>query len=196
MVFSKRERVIFVLTATAVAVLVLDQYALTPLLTARQSAKMLKAKLTGELEATDSLLHQRRVFGRKWQEMLAGGMKARREETESQVMHAVRNFSQDTGMKITSLLTPQERSTANTALPEVCVHAAGTGPMRAVSGFIRHLETAKFPLKIFSLQISSRKEGTNNLQVQVEFSTLYAPDAGQTPAKTHAVTAAMGGRKK
>lgn len=196
MVFSKRERIVFILTAVAIAVLVLDQYALTPLLTARQSAKIHKAKLTGELEATDGLLHQRRVLGRKWQEMLAGGMKAQREETESQVMHAVRNFSQEAGLKLSSLLTPQVRSTDNTVLPEVCVHAGGTGSMRAVSGFIRRLETAKFPLKILSLQINSRKEGTNDLQVQVEFSTLYAPDDSRAPAKTGTVTAAMGGGKK
>ena len=174
----------------------LDRYALTPLLTARESAKILKVKLTGDLEATDGLLQQRRVLGRKWREMLAGGMKARREETESQVMHAVRDFSREAGLKLSSLLTPQQRSTGNTVLPEVCVHAAGTGPMRAVSGFVRRLETASFPLKILSLQINSRKEGTDNLQVQVEFSTLYAPGGSQTRAPAPAVTAAMGSEKR
>jgi len=196
MVFSKRERIIFILTAAAIVLLVLDQYALTPLLAARESAKILKVKLTGELEATAGLFRQRRVLDRKWREMLAGGMKARREETESQVMHAVRDFSREAGLKLSSLLTPRGRSTGNTVLPEVRVHAAGTGTMRAVSGFIRRLETASFPLKMLSLQISSRKEGTDNLQVQVEFSTLYAPESSQAPAETAAVTAAMGGEKK
>jgi len=103
MVFSKRERLVFILTAAAIAALVLDRYALTPLLTARESAKILKVKLTGDLEATDGLLQQRRVLGRKWREMLAGGMKARREETESQGMHAVRDFSREAGLKLSSL---------------------------------------------------------------------------------------------
>lgn len=196
MVFSKRERIVFILTAAAIAALVLDRYALTPLLAARESATILKTRLTSELQATDAMLHQRKILGRKWREMLAGGMKARREETESQAMHAVRNFSQESGLKLSSLLTPQNRSADKTVLSEVSVHAAGTGSMRAVSGFIRRLETAKFPLKILSLQITSRKEGTDDLQVKVEFSTLYDPDAEQTPTPPTNVTAAMGGQDK
>ena len=196
MVFSKRERIVFILTAAAITVLVLDRYALTPLLAARESATILKTKLTSELQATDAMLHQRKILGRKWREMLAGGMKARREETESQAMHAVRNFSQEAGLILSSLLTPQNRSTDDTVLSEVNVHATGTGSMRAVSGFVRQLETAKFPLKILSLQITSRKEGTDDLQVKVEFSTLYDPDARQTPTPPTNVTAAMGGQDK
>ncbi len=196
MVFSKREQIVFILTAVAITVLVLDRYALTPLLAARESAAILRTKLTGELETTDALLRQRKVLGRKWREMLVGGMKARREETESQAMHAVRNFSHEAGLKLESLLTPQNRSTDNTALSEVYVHAAGTGSMRAVSGFIRRLETAKFPLKILSLQISSRKEGTDDLQVKVEFSTLYDADAARISTPQAKVTAAMGGQDK
>jgi len=196
MVFSKRERIVFILTAVAIAVLVLDRYALTPLLAARESAAILKTKLTSELQATNAMLHQRKVLGRKWREMLDSGMKARREETESQAMHAVRNFSQEAGLQLSSLLTPQNRSTDDTVLSEVNVHATGTGPMRAVSGFLQRLETAKFPLKILSLQITSRKEGTDDLQVKVEFSTLYDPDAEKMPTPPANVPATMGGQDK
>jgi len=98
-------------------------------------------------------------------------------------------------MKVSSVVR-QERSTSNTLLPEMCFHASGEGNLKAVAGFIWRLETAKFPLRIQSLQIGSQKPGADDLTVQVDFSTLYAPGGSQTPQAGSVRTASTGGEKK
>jgi hypothetical protein len=53
------------------------------------------------------------------------------------------------------------------------VLTAGTGNMRAVARFLYLAETTTLPLRIRELQIGSRKEGTDDLSVQLKLSTLY-----------------------
>jgi hypothetical protein len=127
--------------------------------------------------------------------MVASGMKGQPQETESQILHAVDGWSKEAAMKVSSVVR-QERSTGNTLLPEMCFHASGEGNLKAVAGFIWRLETAKFPLRIQSFQISSQKPGADDLTVQVDFSTLYAPGNSQTPPAGSVRTASTGGEKK
>ncbi len=197
MVFSKRERIVSVLAGAALAILLLDLYVLAPLWDARNEAKDRKAKLASEVFTADLLLDKSREMGKKWREMVAGGMKDQPQETESQILHAVDAWSKEAAMKVSSVVR-QERSTGNTLLPEMCFHASGEGNLNAVAGFIWRLETAKFPLRIQSLQINSQKPGTTDLtvQVQVDFSTLYAPGPSQAQQAGNVRTASTGGQEK
>jgi len=195
MVFSKRERIVFVLTGAALAVLLLDYYVLEPLWDARNETKQRRAKLDDEMRNANLLLQKSREMSGKWREMVASGMKGQPQETESQILHAVDGWSKEVAMKVSSVVR-QERSTGNTLLPEMCFHASGEGNLKAVAGFIWRLETAKFPLRIQSFQISSQKPGADDLTVQVDFSTLYAPGGSQTPQAGSVRTASTGGEKK
>jgi hypothetical protein len=195
MVFSKRERIVFVLAGAAVAILLLNYYILVPLWDARDEAKQRRAGLAGEVFNANLLLDKSREMSIKWQEMVASGMKGQPEETEIQVQRAVDIWSKEAAMKVSSVVR-QERSTGNTLLPEMCFHASGEGNLQAVAGFIWRLETAKFPLRIQSFQISSQKPGADDLTVQVDFSTLYAPGNSQTPPAGSVRTASTGGEKK
>ena len=62
------------------------------------------------------------------------------------------------------------------------VQAAGTGSMNAVSRFLWRVETAGIPLRVKEMQLGSRKEGADDLTVQLRLSTIYAP--GARPAAT------------
>ncbi len=195
MVFSKRERVVFVLTGAALAILLLDYYVLVPLWDARNYAKQRRTQLDKEMFNTTLLLQKSRQMSAKWQEMVASGMKNQREEADFQVLSAVDGWSKAAAMKVSAVIR-QDRSTGDSQLPERYFHAAGGGNMKAVAGFIWRLETAKFPLRIQSLQINSAKPGIDNLTVQIDFSTLYAPGGSQTPPAGNVRTASAGGEKK
>lgn len=98
-------------------------------------------------------------------------------------------------MRVSSVVR-QERSTGNNLVPEMCFHAAGEGNMLAVAKFIWLMETAKFPLRIQSLEIKSPKPGIDALTVLVDFSTLYTPGPDQTPQAGNVRTASAGGKKE
>jgi hypothetical protein len=86
-------------------------------------------------------------------------------------MHAVQNWSQEAGLKITSL--KPERLPDKRSLAEISFQATGTGNMNAVSRFLWRIETAKVPIRVKELQVGSRKEGADDLTLQLRFSTLY-----------------------
>jgi len=195
MAFSKRERVIFVAAGASLAAMLLYMYAFEPLWDARNATKQRRAALAKEVFNASFLLDKSREMGGKWAKMVASGMKGQPEETESQVLHAVDVWSKEAAMGQYSVVR-QERSTGNTLLPEMSFHASGDGSLKAVAGFIWRLETAKFPLRIQSLQINSQKPGADDLMVQVDFSTLYAPGGHQTPPSGSVRTASIGGEKK
>lgn len=195
MVFNKRERIVFVLAGAALALVLLVSYVLVPLWDARNEAKARKAKLADEVSTANLLLQTSLQMEAKWREMVINGMKNQREEADFQVLSAVDGWSKAEVMKLSALIR-QDRSASDSALPERYFHAAGEGNMKAVAGFIWRLETAKFPLRIQSLQIGSAKPGVDSLTVQIDFSTLYSPGGGQLPPAGGVKTASAGGQDK
>ena len=175
MVFSKRERLIIALTALVLCVLVLDRYAMIPLLNRRSAVEVRKARLIGEMERAGSLLRRRRQIGERWRRMLAGGMKGEAGEAESQILHAVRDWSAEAGLDLSSLRP--ERSSEESSLPEIEFHAAGVGTMAAISRFLWRMETAGMPVKLKMLRVGSRKEGMDDLSLQLRISTVYLPSS-------------------
>ena len=57
-------------------------------------------------------------------------------------------------------------------LQEITFLAAGTGPMSAVAGFLWRLESSPLPVRVADLQLGTRKEGADDLSLQVRISAL------------------------
>lgn len=173
MVFSKRERMIVAATVVALCVLVLDLYVLTPFLDQRAAVRADRTQLLAKLGQAETLLKRRRLLDGRWRGMLAGGMTHDAADAESQLLRAIRDWSDEAGMELTSLRP--ERSAGVSALPEIIVHAAGSGTMAAFTRLLRRIETARIPVKVKTLQLGGRKEGMDDLSVHLKVSTLYAP---------------------
>jgi len=171
MILTKRERLIMVLTLAAVSILVLDRYVLIPLLDGRSSLQARKARLQGDMERANSLLVRRQKVDQRWRQMLTGSLKPDPGEAESQILHALRDWSEETGLNLTALRP--ERSTEKTNLREITFHISGSGSMSSISRFMWYLETAEIPIKVKVLRLGSRKEGIDDLSLQLRFSTLY-----------------------
>ncbi len=174
MVFSRRERIIIAVTIAAVCLLALDWYVLTPVWDRQQAVRAERDRLILAKLAQDRLLKVEAPPARaKWGDMLRGGLRRDPAEAESQVLRSIRDWSADTGVRISSLRP--ERSTEKTELPEITVHVAGTGSMMAVSRLLWRIQTARIPIKTKMLQLGSRKDGTDDLSLHLRVSTLYLP---------------------
>jgi len=171
MILSKRERLIMVLTLAAVSILVLDHYVLTPLLDGRSSLQARKARLQGDMERANRLLTRRRQIDQRWNQMLTSSLKRDPGEAESQILHALGNWSEQTALNLSAI--KPERSTEKTDVREITFHISGSGSMNSISRFVWCLETAEIPIKVKVLSLGSRKEGTDDLSLQLRFSTLY-----------------------
>jgi Tfp pilus assembly protein PilO len=186
MILSRRERLIIVVAATALAAAGLYYYVLTPLLDYRDALETQKQKALAELQRDTALLNHKREADPKWREMIAAGLKRDPAEAESQILHAVQDWSKETGLRLTSL--KPERLPDKKSLQEISFQAVGTGSMNAVSRFLWRIETAKVPLRVKELQLGARKEGTDDLTLQLRLSTLYLP--AQRPASSGTETPA------
>jgi len=188
MFLSKRERFIIAATVIVVALLVLDRYVVSPLLECCDRAAALKESKLADIQRGQDLLARNREIGPKWREMIAGGLKRDPAEAESQILHAVGDWARDAGLKMSSV--KPERMPDKRSLQEISFQAAGTGPMNAVARFLWRLETSKVPIRIKELQLGSRKEGTDDLTLQLRLSTLYqapeppAPSPADAPAES------------
>ena len=191
MILSKRERFIIAATLIVVAAAVLYLYVLTPLNDSRKALEGRKEGLLNDLEQARTLLARKREIEPKWKQMTATGLKRDPTEAESLILHAVQDWAREAGLKLASL--KPERLLEKKSLQEIAFKATGTGSMNAVTKFLWQLETAKVPVRVKELQLGTRKEGTDDLTLQLRLSTLY--QAVQPPATSEvaAATATTGG---
>ena len=182
MVFSKREKIIITATIAALCLLALDAYVLTPAMDERQALTARRTRLLAKMAQAQSLLERRRVLNHKWRTMLADGLKDAPAEAESQLLHSLGDWCSDARVRLSSLRP--ERSAEKSELPEVTVHAAGTGSMASISRLLWRIEKARIPAKIKMLQLGSRKDGTDDLSLHVKVSTLYSPSPTGRAART------------
>ena len=120
-----------------------------------------------------SLFKREKAAQLRWKEMLAGGLKQDAAETENALQHAVREWSQDANLAL-STVRP-ERVVQKGRAPEVAIHLVGAGPMSAVARFLWRLQTAPLPVKVVEMHLSARREGTDDLSLQLRLSALYLP---------------------
>jgi Tfp pilus assembly protein PilO len=187
MALSKRERLIAIVAGAVLALLVLDHYVLTPLLTAGAKLSDERVQAVAELNKATTLFQREHTLAAKWSEMLEGGLKSDPGDAEAQLLHALQGWADQAGLEITS--RKPERATEGKDVREITVQTAGTGSMAAISQFLYAIQTSKLPVRVRDLQLGTRREGTDDLSIVARISTLYvvkskAPAKTQAPART------------
>lgn len=180
---SRRERLIVIAAVVVLSVLVVDRYVLTPFQDRWQEVSARKEKLSQDLANASSLFDREKRLQRKWQEMRSASLKKDPAAAESQVLHAMREWSQENGLVLSSLKPEHSRQQGD--LQEIGFRLTGTGSMQAAVGFLWELETSNVPLQVKEMQLSTAREGGRQMSLQLRISTIYvAPEQGDeaTPA--------------
>ena len=174
MVLSKRERYIALVTFMALAILLVDRLALGPILERKAEIDAEMQRVLGDLEHARVLFARKKQLLPRWEEMLEAGLRLGPAGAESQALHAVRNWSQEARLSLASLRP--ERVVEHDDMEEITFQASGTGGMGAVVEFLWQVENSAIPVRITELQLGTRKEGTDDLSLQVRISTLCRSD--------------------
>ena len=192
MVLSKRERTIVLATLIAVAILVLDHFALSPILVQLDQLRADEKDYTDKLAHANALFLHRKATEARWNQMVADGLKSEAADTEDALDHAVYEWAQASNLTLKSC-TP-ERMTVKDR-PAVVLYVVGAGRMSAVAQFLWRAQTSKLPLKPEDMEISARREGTDDLTLTLHLSGLYFP-AGWKATPTGGPAPAAGGTHK
>lgn len=178
MVLSKRERYIVFITIIIITILVVDRYALSPFLDIRAQDRVLKQQLLGEMEQAAILFQRRELMERKWQNIMAKGLQGDVSQTESSVLHAVRDWSRKGGVTLSSVKPDQVNGDGN--LHEINFLVAGTGSMSSIGRFIWYAETTSLAVRVKDIQVGSRREDGEEMSLQLRFSAIYfTPENGE-----------------
>jgi hypothetical protein len=197
LVLSKRERLIAFTTLGAIGLLALDRFLVEPLLAANTD---LSTQIDGSrqrLEDADKKLKLRRNRARIWAQMQNEGLRRKDiAEAESQMMNNIRDWAQESGMNLVSV-KPERTETVSIkpdtddpnekekkSFTKSTLRVNGTGGMAQISRFLWHVESAQMPTCIVDLQISTRKEATDDLSLQMGVSTVcLIPDTEKDAAE-------------
>jgi len=190
MTLSRRERYIVLGTALALAALVLDRFILSPLLEGRSQAEARKQALLSDMNRARAALRLGEELKPKWREIVQAGMQADPAAAESQILHAIGDWAEESGVTL-SRIKPH-RMSEKTPLPQIAFQATGSGSMEAVARLIWRMQNATIPFRITELELAPRKEGADDLSVQLRLSTIYMPGGTQPAARAGATSRATG----
>jgi len=185
MILSKRERYIVIGTVVVVGILALDRLFLTPLLERRQETNANIRLETEKMEKATALVTNRSRVQRKWNELSGASLKADGANAESQIIRAVNDWAQDAGLNVSSVKPERaEREKIKdkeTQFMKITFRANATGNMAAISRFMWRLQTSKVPIRVTDVSINTRRDGVDDLSLDLGISTIYLPPE---PVKT------------
>ena len=174
MVMSQRERYIVIGTVGVVALFALDYLFLSPLF---ERYRALDDQINADVVQVE---HNNKVFKRakeakeKWAEMTVGALKADASTTESQLIDSIGQWAQDARMSVSY---KPERTEKQKEFVKVTYRATCNGSMSQLRTFLLHVQRANIPIRMVDLQVSSRPEGTDSLQITMGIQTIYlAPE--------------------
>ena len=171
MVVSKRERYIVIATSIVVGLFALDWFIIEPLLSRKSDLDAAIATARQKTNRAEQLFVASRRASREWDQMVDGGLKKNASEAESQVLHSVRDWAQDAGMSLSAV--KPERTEKDKEFIRTNFRATGVGGMSQISRFLWNLQSSDIPIRITDLQIASRKDGADELTLQIGMATTY-----------------------
>jgi|KBSMisStandDraft_5_1062788.scaffolds.fasta_scaffold734828_2 hypothetical protein len=187
MVLSKREKYIGLATAAAVALLALDSFALTPYVARRDAIAAGRADAVRQLSDAASLTERQTKLRPIWTELQKGGLKVNPSQAESQTIQAVIDWAKAAGIELAAL--KPERSSQEGQFQVISFNVTGTGSMQAASKLLWSIETATIPVRVNDMQVTPRREGTDDLSIRLSVSALcMPPTADNSPDKSPGTT--------
>jgi hypothetical protein len=97
----------------------------------------------------------------------------------------VQRWAQESGITLSSL--KPDRPESEKQFQKITIRATGSASMQSIARFLNRIQTSPKPLRISDIQITSHKEGTDELAIHIGVSTLFLAPEVPKPAKASAV---------
>ena len=192
MTMSQRERFVGTIAAVVICLLVLYQFVIEPQLSQIADLNGKIDTASTDLERADQLFTSSRSATKKLAAMAGSGLRRTDAAAESELLNQTRVWAQEAG--IAGWGIKRERTEKERDFNKITFRANGTGGMGQIGRFLFRLQTAKIPVRVADMTISSRKDGTDDLAIVLSISTIYlAPETEKTPARPAGATPASGG---
>ena len=167
---TPREKLIAGVAAAAVGVLGLNTVVVGPYVDRLRSIADETDKLTRQAGETADLFARQRRLRPVWADLTRGGLSADVSTAESQTANALYQWATSAGVAPVSLLP--DRSSTENGFQVIGFRFTATGRTPAVAKLLWDVETATIPVRLTDVTVTPRKEGRDDLTVQMSISTL------------------------
>lgn len=175
MIGTKREKRMGAATGIVLLILALDQLLLSPYMNERDRLVSEQQQVLVERQRAREILRRWEELSSGWDEYFDGEIQSGYPGTdENRVIKAVRDWAEESGITL-SLLRP-EAVQMHGDFQEKTFNVSGNGPLRSISKFLWFIESAEIPVKVKDMQLSSRREGTDDLAFNIRVGELSMPD--------------------
>lgn len=174
---NNRERRIGIIAGVLLGALALDRVVLSPLLDRLDSASSrVDAAQLALNDATQTMQMDQHVQ-RVWNDLAGSALLSNATDAEGQLLNRARQWADASRLSLQSL--KPERSENQHGYQKITVRVTATGTMQQVSRFLYAVNTSQIPVMLSDMQLSPRKENTDDLTIAVALSTIYLPPAAR-----------------
>jgi Tfp pilus assembly protein PilO len=172
---TKREKTIGIVAGVVIGALALDSVILTPLLDRKALADTQLANVRRDLQSARQLISNDQRAQENWARMAGETLLDNAPGAEGQLLNATRQWAESSGLSVTTLRP--ERNEREQGYHKITIRVTATGSMRQASRFLYAVQTATIPVRVSDLSLAARREGTDDLTINIGLSTIYLPPA-------------------
>jgi hypothetical protein len=171
-----------------VGLFALDRLAISPLLAQRETllASISDAEL--KLQQAQALIQSKPILDRQLADNISKGLTKGQSDAESQLLNRLPEWARDANLDLGNIkpagaaqavIKPGGRANEKEkAFLKLTCRATGTGGTEQVRWFIYRIQTASIPVRITDMTVTTKKEGTDDLEVSLGVSTIFlSPEA-------------------
>ena len=184
MKLNTRERYIAIGVGVVVLLYIADSFFFTPELDALSQANRLIEAHQQDLQNNNGVMQNSLTARRKWKALTANHLASDASTAEVELLARVRDAAERAGLSLGQQNRSQHEKQGG--FETITRRFSGEGTMARLSQFLYILDESDLPLRVVDLSVSSKKDGTDDLEIQLGIATLY--DSPATPVK---VTMAM-----
>ncbi len=167
-----RERRFALIAGLAIGALALDSILISPLLARRSDAETRLGDATRDMNTAISTLNNDRRAAERWKETAGESLQADGPAAESQLLGSVQTWARRSGLNLTSIKV--ERREVEKGYGKITLRAAATGNLEQLGRFLFAVQQARVPVRVADLTVTTQRDGTDELNVQMGLSTIHA----------------------
>ena len=171
MALSQRERYIAIGMGAVLGLLALDRFVYTPWDDSRQELATKIQTARDKYHEDAQLLARNQEAQKTWKTMLDNGLTGDTSAAQEQIVKNIREWSQAAGM-VPIAIKPDHATSDNKNYQKVTVRFTATGSTASIGRMLYRTENSKLPLRVSEVQITSRREGTDDLQLMMTVTSL------------------------
>jgi type II secretory pathway component PulM len=188
---NARERWIAIIAGLVLGALLLDQVLFTPLSNRLDAADRIVNETRLALAEGDGKMRNSVNARRNWKRFTGSNVAAEAPAAESQLLNHLGEWVQNSGLTLSA--TKAARSDREKGFDKITLNATAAGRMEQVARFLYAIQTSDIPVRVNRIDLTTRKEGTDDVLLNIEIASIYGDVTAQSLAATPAVSPSRGG---